>query len=228
NRTTEKHHMFRYDIAGDSFSEVTGMPLWGLHGGRLKKKKAKDGSSGAYYDGMIYALKGGNTQQFFGYDVAADTWTELDTVPTFGSTGRRKRVKHGADIVAYGGGAFFALKGNKTNEMWRYVAPAGMALVSRPERSGAMGGRAELPLGVTCAPNPVARGQATVRYSLPQAGAARVSVFDVTGRSVLSRSLVATRTGAVRLDLRSLGAGIYLVKLESGDQSWTSKLVVQH
>ena len=71
-------------------------------------------------------------------------------------------------------------------------------------------------------------GFATLRYSLPQAGAARVSVFDVSGRSLMSHSLVASRTGAVRLDLRSLGAGIYLVELESGNQGWASKLVVQH
>jgi hypothetical protein len=226
NRTTEKHYMFRYDILTDSFREVAGMPLYGLHGGRLKKKKAKDGSSGAYYDGMIYALKGGNTQQFFGYDVAQDTWTELDTMPTLGSTGKKKRVKHGADIVSWGGGAFFALKGNKTNEFWSYMLP--LAYGKRPERSGVMAGRTGVePVGLTVSPNPFTRGFATLRYSLPKAGAANISVFDVTGRTVLSRSVVATRSGAVSLNVGELAAGTYLVRLEAEGFTGTQKLVVQ-
>jgi hypothetical protein len=44
---------------------------------------------------------------------------------------------------------------------------------------------------------------------------------------VLSRSVVATRTGAVSLDVRSLSAGTYLVRLESDDYTATQKLVVQ-
>ena len=44
-------------------------------------------------------------------------------VGVVGSTGRKKRVKYGADLVHWGYGAFFALKGNKTNEFWRYVVP---------------------------------------------------------------------------------------------------------
>ncbi|MFO7639562.1 MAG: T9SS type A sorting domain-containing protein [bacterium] len=231
DRGNNTHEFWRYDIAGDSWysQQLAGMPLFGLHGGRIKRKKAKDGGAGAYDAGQIFAIKGGNTQQFWAYDVAADTWTEQDTVPTFGSTGRRRRVNAGADLVGYGGGAFFALKGNKTVEMWRYVVPMGYAAQPRPERGGVMAG--ELPAGapfVKLGPNPVTSGLATLRYSLPKAGPASIRVFDVSGRNVLSRGLVASRSGAVSLDLRSLSAGIYLVKLEAAGYSATQKLVLQH
>ena len=118
------HHMFKYDVAGNSWysQELNGMPLYGLHSGRIKKKKSKDGGSGAWHNGEIYALKGGNTQQFWKYTPSSDSWTELDTVPNYGSTGRKKRVKYGADIVCING-TFYALKGNKTLEFWRYVLP---------------------------------------------------------------------------------------------------------
>ena len=228
NRTPpEAHYMYRYDLLGDSWSTVAGMPLYGLHGGRVRKKKSKDGGSGDHYDGALYALKGGNTQQFWKYDIAADTWGELDTVPTNGSTGRKRRVKYGAKLVHWGGGTFFTLKGNKTAEMWRYVIPA-TVFGNSPGRSGVLARRGRVQHGLTVSPNPLAGGFATLRYALPKAGAATLSVFDVTGRQMTSRSLVATRTGAISLDLRSLSNGVYLVRLDADDYTTSRKLVVQH
>ncbi|HDQ99598.1 MAG TPA: T9SS type A sorting domain-containing protein [candidate division WOR-3 bacterium] len=77
-------------------------------------------------------------------------------------------------------------------------------------------------------PNPLIGGFATLRYSLPKAGPAAVSVYDVSGRSVfLTRTPGHLVTGSLSLDMRSLSAGIYLVKVEAGDYSATQKLVVQ-
>ena len=232
NRTTLTHELWAYDVAGDSWliaDTLAGMPLFGQEGGRFKRKKAKDGGAGAYEDGVIYALKGGNTQQFWKYDVAADSWEESDTLPTFSpTTGKKRRVKQGGDLVSVGGDVFFALKGNKTVEFWRYVVPTGTA-AQRPERSGVMAG--VVPAGapfVKLGPNPLAGGYATLRYSLPKAGPAAVSVYDVSGRSVfLTRTPGHLVTGSLSLDMRSLSAGIYLVKVEAGDYSATQKLVVQ-
>jgi hypothetical protein len=203
------------------------MPLYGLHSGRIKKKKAKDGGAGAWYNDQIYALKGGNSQQFWMYDVAQDTWIESDTVPNNGSTGKKKRVKHGADLVHWGMGAFFALKGNKTNEMWRYVIPA--AAAPQPGRSGIMGGIVKAGrLGMTVAPNPLNGGFATVRFVLPKAGPATLSVYDAAGRAVEKQTMLLNRRGAATVDARHLAAGVYLVRLETDDFTATKKLVVQH
>ena len=84
-------------------------------------------------------------------------------------------------------------------------------------------GRASL----TSAPNPLAR-TATVRYSLPEAGLVTLAVFDVTGRTVLSRTMTAGRVGAEGLDLRDLKAGVYMVKVKADGFNSTQKLVVQH
>ncbi len=136
-------------------------------------------------------------------------------------------MKYGADLVSWGGGAFFALKGNKTRELWRYVIPTAMA--ARPERSGVLGGdRFDIrKSSFAITPNPLTGGFATLRYSLPMAGPATIHVFDVTGRSVMERSVTATRVGAVSLDVRSLSAGIYLVRFDARDFTATRKLVVQ-
>jgi hypothetical protein len=75
------------------------------------------------------------------------------------------------------------------------------------------------------APNPVGRS-ATMRYVLRGAGLASLNVCDVTGRTILSR-LLAGRTGSSNLDLRTLEAGVYLVKVTAGTYSTTQKLVVE-
>jgi len=191
-----------------------------------KSKKSKDGGNAVFDNGGIWALKGGNTQEFWRYDVVAGTWAEKDTIPAFGTTGKKKKVKAGGDIVAFGGGAFFALKGNKTLELWRYVDSLGFA--ARPERSGVMARPQDLTrLGLTLAPNPLVGGYATLRYSLPGAGPVGIRVYDVAGRSVLVRTLAAARVGTATLDLRTLARGVYLVKLEAEGLKTTTKLVVE-
>jgi hypothetical protein len=90
--------------------------------------------------------------------------------------------------------------------------------------AGQLGGFAE---GVSISPNPLANGFATLRYSLPHAGPVRLSVFDVTGRAVLTRILSAGRVGSATVDLRSLSGGVYLVAIAADGLTATQKMVVQ-
>ncbi|MBM3322261.1 hypothetical protein FJY69_02100, partial [candidate division WOR-3 bacterium] len=55
-----------------------GIPLTGRSG---KSKKPKDGSAGAFLDGKLYALKGGNTEELWVYAADSGKWTQLDDVP---------------------------------------------------------------------------------------------------------------------------------------------------
>ncbi|MEO0085040.1 MAG: T9SS type A sorting domain-containing protein, partial [candidate division WOR-3 bacterium] len=218
------HEMFPFDVATQTWgTALSGMPFMGQLG---KNKKSKDGGSAAFYDGAIYALKGGNTVEFWKYVTGTATWTELALMPEIGSTGKKKRVKAGGDLAGWSGGpVFFALKGNKTTEFWRYVEPA--APMSQPERGGVAAQPVALKgYGFALSPNPV-RGLATLSYSVPTAGAARVTVLDVTGRDVVTRTLTANRTGTTSLDLTGLSAGVYLVKLESPNYTAAAKLIVQ-
>jgi hypothetical protein len=72
-----------------------------------------------------------------------------------------------------------------------------------------------------------ASGFAVLRYSLPKAGLATLNVFDVAGRTVLSRTMTAGRTGTASLDLRKLEAGVYVVKISTEGFSTIQKLVVE-
>jgi hypothetical protein len=201
---------------------IPGMPL--ANGQTGKNKKAKDGSDAVVLNGLAYSLKGGNTIDFYALDLATLTWAEKETIPSVGSTGKKKRVKGGGSM-ATDGTSIFALKGNKTVEAWRYGAAG--AAAPAPLRGGAMARNSAARGWFALGANPVAAAGLTVRYSLPKAGPASLRVFDVTGRTVLGRSLVAGRAGTTELDLRSLSAGIYLVQLEAEGYSGTHKLVVQ-
>ncbi len=219
--------LWKYDTRADTWLDAAlpGMPVY--HPVTHQNRKAKDGSSAAWYDSAVYALKGANTLEYWKFDVATNLWSDLETIPSIGSSGRGVRVKDGGDIAAFGDGVFFALKGNKTRQFWRYTLSA--AIVGpAPGREGVTAG--ELALGdcrMTIAPNPLAAGRAVLSYGLPRAGAASVTFYDVAGRTVLTRTLALGRAGAVNLDLRHLRNGVYVVKLSGEGFARTQRLVVQ-
>lgn len=219
--------LWKYDTRADTWFDAAlpGMPVYNpvTH----QNRKAKDGSSAAFYDSAIYALKGANTLEYWKYDVATNQWSVLETIPSIGSSGRGTKVKDGGDIAAFGEGVFFALKGNKTCQFWRYTLSAEI-IAPAPGREGVMADQtASGDWRLAIAPNPIASGFATLRYSLPNSGPITLTAFDVAGRVVLTRGLVLGRSGAVNLDLRHLSTGVYLVKLSGEGFVKSQRLVVQ-
>ncbi|MEO0077780.1 MAG: hypothetical protein ABIK86_02135, partial [candidate division WOR-3 bacterium] len=125
------HAFYAYDLVSGSWGPaLRPMPMVGRSG---RMKKSKDGGCGTWLGQRVFCLKGGNTQEFWAYYPAGDSWAELETLPAFGSSGKRKKVKAGADITAWSG-ALFALKGNSTLELWQYFPAQAQDPVS-PENS---------------------------------------------------------------------------------------------
>jgi len=129
------HEFYRYHVDGDTWYHValSAMPIPGSGG----TKKAKDGSCAAWLDGCIYALKGGNTQEFWRYIVTTNSWYEIEQIPLVGSTTKKKKVKAGGSLAS-DGGVLFALKGNKCNEFWRYVPASGGLDAGAPRPGGSV------------------------------------------------------------------------------------------
>ena len=213
------HEFYSYSTATDSWSPtaLVGMPTTGSAG----SKKSKDGGCATLFDDYIYALKGGNTREFWQYAIATNSWVEKETIPT-GLL--KKKVKSGADIVT-AGLSLYATKGNKSNELWQYVP--GAFLFDAPRHDGVVAGKTVIAQGMSISPNPLSSGFAVLRYGLPKAGAAELSVYNVAGQTVMAQTLAAGRSGAVNLDLRHLSTGVYLVKLSSDGFVNSQKLVVQ-
>jgi hypothetical protein len=91
------------------------------------------------------------------------------------------------------------------------------------------------PLGVDAAipalalqpSNPVT-GPLVVRFSLPSPDRATLSVYDVSGRHVLSLEVGSSGAGPHVLVLGSLPAGVYVVRLSQAGRSLSARTVVIH
>jgi hypothetical protein len=77
-------------------------------------------------------------------------------------------------------------------------------------------------------PNP-ARGETTLRFSLPAAFVASLAVYDIQGRRIatpLRPSLLQPGPHAVPLRLDGMSPGVYLYRLEAGGRAATRKMLV--
>jgi hypothetical protein len=79
-------------------------------------------------------------------------------------------------------------------------------------------------------PNPLTTGFATLSITgAPEhlgAGARSISVLDISGR-VVRQSAIRNLQSAMPLDIRSISAGVYLVRLSAPGFTATEKLIIQ-
>lgn len=87
----------------------------------------------------------------------------------------------------------------------------------------------QLNADLTVAPNPVATS-ATIHYTLPAAGQASVEIVDLMGRRVAlvtPKTIQTSGSHTVQLPVSTLSAGLYMVRLQVGNQTQQTKLQVQ-
>ncbi len=212
------NEVFGFDITLNDWlaRQYQDLPLYGRAN---KKKKVKDGGSGTWCENSMVCLKGGNTQETWRFFPGRDSWFELDTIPQVGITGSKKKVKTGGAIVHAGEGVFYALKGNKTREFWRYRIPGaiGLAEDQTPTRQR---NRTE---PVSVYPNPASRFAYLRIIGQDQPGTVRL--YD--SRGGLVRALPA-RAPAIRLDCSGLSSGVYFICPAGVSRRHSARLVVQH
>jgi hypothetical protein len=221
------HELYAFNVATGTWgAALRGMPFLNKMG---KSKKSKDGGAGVWLDGAIYALKGGNTQEFWKYTVARDSWAEQETIPQMAPGGlKKKKVKAGAGITN-AGGLLYATKGNKSLEFWRYGLP--LLLDSRPAGNGSVMSGSEhggLQFAFRVAPNPFT-GATTVSYSVPRAGVISLKLYDVTGSLVtaLAEGRVNAGNHMAHIDASRLAHGVYVLRFESGEYRAAKKLILE-
>jgi hypothetical protein len=217
------NEFFAYSISGDNWVSRDPLPLIGSS---LKKKKVKDGAGMAYAGGTVYALKGGNTNEFFTYNTVTHVWVTSTDMPTV-----TKRVKAGGALVAAEAvGSLYAFRGNNTLEFWKF-GPVVFSAFSAPNTpKSVMNAGVEVvsryKLQVT--PNPFVR-VANVSYAVPKSGNVSLRLYDVTGKLVTTLANGYTTAGNhnAPVNAEKLASGIYLLKFESDNYTTTSKLIIE-
>jgi hypothetical protein len=218
------NEFFAYSISGRTWETRDTMPKIAPPG--TKKKKVKDGSGMAVFGRTVYALKGGNTNEFWTYKCDSHRWYVGPEMPPV-----TKMVKGGGALAAMPiTGPLFAFRGNNQLEFWKYTPGTfGLPMSVKKENTGAMAN----PAGVSAfnlqiAPNPFT-SSAHISYSLPTAGNVSLKLYDVAGKLVTTLAQGHTRAGVhtTSINAAKLASGIYLLKFDLDGQVTTQKLILE-
>jgi hypothetical protein len=216
------NEFFRYSVDSNVWLTKTSLPLIGSSG---KKKKVKDGAGMAFHAGTVYALKGGNTQEFWNYVADSDKWAQGPDVPL----GAGKKVKGGGALVYVASvNALYATKGNNTLEFYKF-ALASFARAAPGANPNVTGSAAPLvAYDLVASPNPFT-GVLNVAYALPRSAVVSLKLYDVTGSlvTVLAQGYARAGRYSARIDGARLAHGIYLLKYEAGSYRTTRKLILE-
>jgi hypothetical protein len=219
-----------YSIVGGTWDVRVGLPF--NLPGSTRRKKVKDGAGMAYYSRVVYALKGGATNEFWTYPCDSHNWTAdspMEPSPL------NKTVKGGGCLTyAENRNAFYALRGNNTREFWMYTARttfAGRHPPSADREPKNAQGKSTFDIrqpSLSVSPNPFTDA-AVINYSLPWPGNLSLNLYDISGRLV--RVLAAGHHPAgvysVATNQCVLARGVYLLVLEGGGICTTKKLIVE-
>jgi hypothetical protein len=194
-----------------------------------KKKKFGDGAGMVFLDGIIYAMKGGNTLEVWKYDMTGDSadWKQADAL--WDIPAGAKKVKGGGAMIR-GGDNLFATRGANTPDFFGKSPEAVIAStpVTPVEFKGALANPVTTnEFKLTLAPNP-AINLTAVRYALPKAGSVRFTLYNVAGTAVKTYTNTnPTKYGVLMVDTKTLPSGVYILRFNSGAINVTRKLVLQ-
>ncbi|MEO0019054.1 MAG: T9SS type A sorting domain-containing protein [candidate division WOR-3 bacterium] len=202
-----------------------------------RNRRVKNGGAITFLDNNLYVLKGGNCQEFWSYQIGGgNVWVQRSDIP-FSITGKRRKPKRGAALAATSD-AIFCLKGSMVYEFWEYRPETDSFLLtgSVPPREGVMAENTKLPneLTLTVYPNPTSRGNLQISYTLPSSGQVQIKVYDATG--TLIRTLIDGTIASGRHNIiwdrrtnkgRVAPAGVYFVKMRSGKNILSEKVIIQ-
>jgi hypothetical protein len=217
------NEFFAYSVSGKIWQTRDPLPLIGAIG---KKKKVKAGSGTAAQGGYVYALKGGNTNEFYRYKTSDHKWLTLTDMPT-----ATKKVNGGGALKTMPpDGPLFAFRGNGTFEFWKYAPGTFDMMSTDPTPKEAMGNSSAVGFrfNLHVAPNPFTSA-AAISYSVPQAGNVSLRLYDVAGKLVTTLAQGYTQAGSYTTSVSAakLASGIYLLKFNCDGNVTTQKLILE-
>jgi hypothetical protein len=220
------NEFFAYSIRGGSWQTRDSLPRKSPPGTR--KTKVKDGSQLAGAAGLVYALKGGNTDEFWTYRCDSHKWFTGLPVPT----GIMKVKGGGALVYSQGNKTCYAFRGNNTREFWAYVMLTDDGIPGFDAGAMSRAGARIADYALRIGPNPFTRATG-ISFTLPQAANVSLKLYDVTGALVTTLASGFRPAGKYNLQLAARGpelrlaSGVYLLRFESSGFTTTSKLIIE-
>ncbi|MEO0099977.1 MAG: T9SS type A sorting domain-containing protein [candidate division WOR-3 bacterium] len=133
------NELHKYDITSDAWVSGFSSILPFTHPTVGRKRYVKEGGAIVFANNKLYAFKGGNSNEFWVYDIGANNWSPAPFLP---SGSENKGVKGGGFLV-YQNGYIFALKGNNTTGLWRYSGGTGDEFLAKNFSSEEFGGTSQ-------------------------------------------------------------------------------------
>jgi hypothetical protein len=193
------------------------------------RRRAKAGSCSAIVNDTVFMLKGGNTTEFYAYDLNVDSfWRGRSPIP-LGPLG--KKVKTGAAMTA-SKELVYVLKGGNGQEFWCYGPPYDTGTFAARAPVSAIQNRSSSPaIAFACwaEPNPATEAP-FINLALPNAADVRLSIYDITGQLLARLYEGKLAAGQHRFSWpqgHAISSGVYILKLESDSYCATRKLVIQ-
>jgi Secretion system C-terminal sorting domain len=222
--------LFKYNIVADTWHELRRYDSKKFISRDGVRKKIRDGASIVFYQNNIYLLKGSNTLEFWQYRIATDTWVQLGpwgwSIPP-GSSG--KKVKGGGCMTLSDSDSDgYVVKGNNTDEFYFENALFGTLASAQPITNETQADKSLLQdFNLKIAPNPANKVMA-VKYNLPAINSVNIKLYNITGALVKSyANSTPAKEGVWNIDVKSLPAGVYLLRFSTLDTKVTRKLVIE-
>ncbi|MEO0075327.1 MAG: T9SS type A sorting domain-containing protein, partial [candidate division WOR-3 bacterium] len=223
-----KHnHLYRYDIAGGSWTylEQDTIPL--THPDLGKKNKVGDGGAMATDGACLYAIKGGGKQDFWVYDPTLDSarWRPLPVVPMVPEGNKKSTPKTGA-AIAYCVGKIYLMKGNKTDEFWRYVPQPTEPIVNNSTSSTVTTLNSDNHSTLNLSVRVTTYGR-IINYTIPTNGYVSMKLYNASGRLVKTIVNGYVNAGDYTTLLSNISSGVYFLKYNDAMNNAEFKIIVQ-
>jgi hypothetical protein len=218
---------FSYDLSTSTWTELKRYDYKLFINRDGKKKKIGEGSGLVYYNNKIYLLKGGNTYEFWEYDIASDSFIQMGPATDWDiPTGGGKKVKGGGCLTKLDD-YFYAAKGANTPEFYRHPLPFDETAIPFPSE-GAMSKKTTIEeFKVTVVPNP-ANKVVTIKYRLPDPTTVILKLYNIAGKLVKSPLILTpTKNGFHRINTENIPSGVYILRLITDNKTLRRKLVIK-
>jgi hypothetical protein len=231
------NEFYSYDINADTWSSFPGDTIPKKHPYLRKRNKVKQGGSLTISDDIIYAIKGGGSNEFWCYAESAGqrSWKPSDTIPRLD---KRSVPKGGASLTS-AFGYIYLLKGNNTNEFYAWIPEANKKFIGKcpheqivkTDNNSNINTSSiitQYDLMLEIKPNPC-KEFTTISYSIPKPALVSIKLYDATGRvlQTIENDLIKAGRYNLKLPVIDLSPGVYFIGLNIDQKDLISKLIIQ-